>query len=64
MKEPVAKVIHFKNCIIAAGSQAVGVPFMPEDPRVVGGAGALELKEVPKCTLTLVCDISWRAARR
>jgi dihydrolipoamide dehydrogenase len=47
------KVIQFKNCIIAAGSQAVRLPFMPNDPRVVDSTGALELKEVPKRMLIL-----------
>jgi dihydrolipoamide dehydrogenase len=47
------KVIAFKNCIIAAGSQAVRLPFMPEDPRVVDSTGALELKEVPRRMLIL-----------
>ena len=47
------KVIAFKNAIIAAGSQAVHLPFMPQDPRVVDSTGALELKEVPKRMLIL-----------
>ena len=47
------KVIGFKNCIIATGSQAVHLPFMPDDPRVVDSTGALELKEVPKRMLIL-----------
>ena len=47
------KVIQFKNAIIAAGSQAVRLPFMPVDPRVVDSTGALELKEVPKRMLIL-----------
>jgi len=47
------KVIAFKNCIIATGSQAVHLPFMPDDPRVVDSTGALELKEVPKRMLIL-----------
>ena len=42
------KVVAFRKCIIAAGSQAVRLPFMPEDPRVVDSTGALELKDVPK----------------
>jgi len=42
------QVISFKSCIIAAGSQAVHLPFMPDDPRVVDSTGALMLKEVPK----------------
>jgi len=47
------KVIAFKKCIIAAGSQAVRLPFMPDDPRVVDSTGALALKEVPKRMLIL-----------
>jgi dihydrolipoamide dehydrogenase len=47
------QTIEFKKCIIAAGSQAVSLPFMPEDPRVVDSTGALELKEVPKRMLIL-----------
>jgi dihydrolipoamide dehydrogenase len=47
------KVVGFKNAIIAAGSQAVRLPFMPEDPRVVDSTGALALKEVPKRMLIL-----------
>ncbi|AVS62517.1 dihydrolipoyl dehydrogenase [Paracidovorax avenae] len=47
------KVVAFKRAIIAAGSQAVHLPFMPQDPRVVDSTGALELKEVPKRMLIL-----------
>ena len=47
------KVVQFKNAIIAAGSQAVHLPFMPKDPRVVDSTGALALKEVPKRMLIL-----------
>ena len=42
-----------KIAIIAAGSQAVRLPFMPDDPRVVDSTGALALKEVPKRMLIL-----------
>ena len=42
------KVVAFKKCIIAAGSQAVRLPFMPDDPRVVDSTGALALQGVPK----------------
>jgi dihydrolipoamide dehydrogenase len=42
------KVVAFKNAIIAAGSQAVRLPFMPQDPRVVDSTGALALASVPK----------------
>ncbi len=42
------KVVAFKRAIIAAGSQAVRLPFMPDDPRVVDSTGALALASVPK----------------
>ncbi|WP_341645449.1 dihydrolipoyl dehydrogenase [Thauera sp. SDU_THAU2] len=41
------KVVKFKNCIIAAGSAAVHLPFIPKDPRIVDSTGALELRQVP-----------------
>ncbi len=47
------QVIAFKKAIIAAGSQAVRLAFMPDDPRVVDSTGALALKEVPKRMLIL-----------
>jgi len=47
-KTGVKKVVAFKNAIIAAGSQAVRLPFMPQDPRVVDSTGALALASVPK----------------
>jgi dihydrolipoamide dehydrogenase len=47
------QVVAFKNCIIAAGSQAVRLPFMPDDPRVVDSTGALELGYNPKRMLIL-----------
>jgi len=47
------QVVAFKKAIIAAGSSAVRLPFMPDDPRVVDSTGALALKEVPKRMLIL-----------
>jgi dihydrolipoamide dehydrogenase len=47
------QVISFRNCIIAAGSQAVQLPFMPKDERIVDSTGALELRKVPKRMLIL-----------
>jgi dihydrolipoamide dehydrogenase len=47
------QVISFRNCIIAAGSQAVRLPFMPKDPRVVDSTGALELPDIPRRMLIL-----------
>jgi dihydrolipoamide dehydrogenase len=41
-----AQVINFENAIIAAGSQPVRLPFLPDDPRIIDSTGALELKDV------------------
>jgi dihydrolipoamide dehydrogenase len=41
-------VVRFKRCIVAAGSQAVRLPFLPDDPRIVDSTGALELRGTPK----------------
>jgi dihydrolipoamide dehydrogenase len=43
-----ARTIRFKQAIIAAGSQAVRLPFFPKDPRIVDSTGALELRDTPK----------------
>ena len=47
------KVIKFKKCIIAAGSAAVHLPFIPRDPRIVDSTGALELRFVPEKMLVI-----------
>ena len=48
------QVIKFRHCIIAAGSQAVHLPFMPKgDPRVVDSTGALDMATDPKRMLIL-----------
>jgi len=47
------QVVAFKNAIIAAGSQAVRLPFLPDDPRIVDSTGALALKNVPKKMLII-----------
>ena len=47
------KVIRFRKAIIAAGSQAVALPFMPQDERVVDSTGALLLKSIPKRMLVV-----------
>ncbi len=46
-KSGAKKVVKFKQCIIAAGSAAVHLPFLPRDPRIVDSTGALELRQVP-----------------
>jgi dihydrolipoamide dehydrogenase len=47
------KVVKFKQAIIAAGSQAVKLPFMPDDPRIVDSTGALELRQIPQRMLVV-----------
>ena len=47
------QLIRFGKAIIAAGSQAVRLPFLPEDPRIVDSTGALELRQVPKRMLVI-----------
>jgi dihydrolipoamide dehydrogenase len=37
--------IRFDQCIIAAGSEAVRLPGLPEDPRIMDSSDALELPE-------------------
>jgi dihydrolipoamide dehydrogenase len=47
------KTIRFARAIIAAGSQAAKLPFLPDDPRIVDSTGALELKSIPKRMLVI-----------
>ncbi|RQR53990.1 dihydrolipoyl dehydrogenase [Burkholderia sp. Bp9126] len=47
------KVVRFKQAIIAAGSQSVKLPFLPDDPRIVDSTGALELRQQPKRMLVI-----------
>jgi dihydrolipoamide dehydrogenase len=47
------EVIRFQKAIIAAGSQPIKLPFLPDDPRVVDSTGALLLKSIPKRMLVI-----------
>ena len=47
------KVVKFDRAIIAAGSQAIKLPFIPDDPRVVDSTRALELRQLPKSMLVI-----------
>jgi dihydrolipoamide dehydrogenase len=47
------KSLRFANAIIAVGSQAAKLPFLPDDPRIVDSTGALELPSVPKRMLII-----------
>jgi dihydrolipoamide dehydrogenase len=45
--------IGFDHCIIAAGSEPVRLPFLPDDPRVMDSTGALELQDIPQRLLVI-----------
>ena len=47
------KTVKFAKAIIAAGSQALKLPFFPDDPRIVDSTGALQLKSIPKRMLVV-----------
>jgi dihydrolipoamide dehydrogenase len=47
------QTVRFKQCIIAAGSQAVRLPFLPDDPRIVDSTGALQLRQLPQRMLVI-----------
>lgn len=46
--------VSFDQCVIAAGSEPVTLPFIPhDDPRVIDSTGALELEDIPERLLVL-----------
>ena len=45
--------IDFEHCIIAAGSEPMMLPGLPDDPRIVDSTGALELTPIPKKLLVV-----------
>ncbi|OGA41965.1 MAG: dihydrolipoyl dehydrogenase [Betaproteobacteria bacterium RIFCSPLOWO2_12_FULL_68_19] len=47
------KIVHFASAIVAAGSQAAKLPFLPDDARIVDSTGALALRAVPKRMLVI-----------
>jgi dihydrolipoamide dehydrogenase len=48
------QTIKFRCAIIAAGSEAVKLPFLPkDDPRIVTSTGALELRQKPEKMLVV-----------
>src|SRR4030095_5062526 len=51
------KIVRFDTCIIAAGSQAIKLPFMPDDPRIVDSPGDLDLQTIPKRMLVVGAGI-------
>jgi dihydrolipoamide dehydrogenase len=49
----VEKIVRFEKAIIAVGSQAMKLPFLPNDPRIVDSTGALKLTSIPKRMLVI-----------
>jgi dihydrolipoamide dehydrogenase len=47
------ETVRFDEAVIAAGSEAVALPFMPSDPRIVDSTGALELRQIPDKMLVI-----------
>lgn len=47
------QTIQFQECVIAAGSKPVQLPFMPDDPRVIDSTGALTLEHAKGDMLVL-----------
>tara|TARA_B100000929_G_scaffold275197_1_gene248933 strand:- start:53 stop:1759 length:1707 start_codon:yes stop_codon:yes gene_type:complete len=47
------KTIRFDSAIIAAGSQASKLPFLPDDPRIMDSTDALLLENIPKRMLVI-----------
>ncbi len=45
--------IAFEQCVIAAGSQVVMLPDLPDDPRIIDSTGALEIDPLPKRLLVV-----------
>ena len=45
--------IGFQHAILAAGSRAVRLPGVPEDPRILDSTSALEVEEVPRRLLVI-----------
>ena len=47
------KIVRFEKAIVAAGSEAIWLPFAPKDPRIVDSTGALEMRAIPKRMLVV-----------
>ena len=45
--------IRFEQCIIAAGSEAIRLPGLPEDPRIIDSTDALEVPAFPGPVLVI-----------
>ena len=52
-RERLAERIAFRPCVIAAGSEAIKLPGLPNDPRIMDSTGALELPTNAKRLLVI-----------
>ena len=52
-KTGTTQIVRFARAIIAAGSQAMRLPFLPDDPRIVDSTGALLLDQAPQRMLII-----------
>ncbi|HEY7638425.1 MAG TPA: dihydrolipoyl dehydrogenase [Steroidobacteraceae bacterium] len=50
--EGASRRVSFAHCIIAAGSESIRLPNMPDDPRIIDSTGALEL-DLPRRLLVV-----------
>ena len=48
----VMREVSFAHCIVAAGSESVSLPGLPDDPRIIDSTGALEL-DLPASLLVI-----------
>jgi dihydrolipoamide dehydrogenase len=48
-----SRVVEFKQCIIAAGSESARLPGFPDDPRIIDSSAALELPDDCKRLLVI-----------
>ena len=54
MADGKTQTVKFRRAIVAAGSEAVKLPFLPkDDPRIVTSTGALELRQKPERMLVI-----------
>jgi dihydrolipoamide dehydrogenase len=50
--ESASRTVTFASCIIAAGSESLRLPGLPDDPRIIDSTGALEL-DLPQRLLVI-----------
>jgi dihydrolipoamide dehydrogenase len=48
-----AATVEFEHAIVAVGSRSVGLPGLPDDPRVMDSTSALALEEIPERLLVI-----------